>query len=289
MTKNSDDDANDASKPKKPAPAEQPFRQRLKTMKMILQPLPEDENPPEFDEPEEGNGSDAAGSGERLGQTEDHGPLDDFHYGPDEDAIQKRAIALLDMDRRDRALEQVRLGKPRIVNLSTGLFAVARLAEDTTKTLTTKRGDRDRADSDKVAHELALSLSEPMPLVGPSTEDAVDEMIAGLYAEFPSFVQALEAIRQSALLGISRGAAWFQFRPLIIVSEPGAGKSTLVRRLATAAAIPALHLDGTTISTATPFVGGDAIFRSSRASDLVQHVCQHKIANRSLLSMKPTR
>jgi DNA polymerase III delta prime subunit len=275
MTKNNDDDENASSKGKNPT-AKQPFRDTLKTMKRIFKPEDlGDDGPPDFDDGEKikGDGSTAEGSDE----VEEHGNLDDFHYGEDQD--HQRFLALLDMGRWDRALELARVGKPRIANLSSGPKAIARLAEDTSKTLATRRGDRDGRDGDKVARELALTLSEPMSLVGPSTHHAVDELIAEIYADFPTFAEALEAIRQSALLGISRGAVWFQFRPIIIVSEPGSGKSTMVRRLASAANVPALHLDGSTISTATPFVGSDAVFRSSRASELVQHVCQYRIAN----------
>jgi hypothetical protein len=181
------------------------------------------------------------------------------------------------MDRRDRNWAAVKLGKPRVINLSSGQTAVARLVDDAALSAKSPRGKGSADDS--TAHDLAMSLTEPMALGGPSSAHAIDEMIAGLYTEFPNFGPVLQTIRTSAQLNLTLGAAWFHTQPLLIVGGPGLGKSTFVKRLALGCDLSALYLDGSTIMTSVPLVGGDAVFRSSRACEVTRHLALTKNAN----------
>lgn len=216
---------------------------------------------------------------------------DDEEKGTDEGAdatpaasenVQERAAAAraaqADYDRRDRAFTEVKFGQPRVAILSDRSLSVMRLSD--ADVLEVARGlGPDRSTDDRTKLRLLESLDEPLTLDGPSEPHAIDMAISATYEEFPQFGAALQTIRESAQLSLSRGAMWLNFRPLLIVSPPGLGKSSFASKLASNFALPLVTLDGSTITTSAPLLGGDAIYRSSRASDIVQALSTHGIGN----------
>lgn len=182
-----------------------------------------------------------------------------------------------DVDRQDRAIDTVQMGKPRTVCLSTGPVTYLRLTDPGTKDAISDGGGRD-ADHPQRA-QLRLEADEPVKLIGPATEHAIDEVVSALYVRAPAFAPVLQALRDSAHLALMRGANYFHFRPLLVVSSPGMGKSTIVRWLAEATGLPIIHLDGSTMMTTVDLTGGDSVFRSSRPSTIFQQVNQHGIGN----------
>ena len=76
---------------------------------------------------------------------------------------------------------------------------------------------------------MRLEADAPVKLVGPKTEHAIDEVVSTLYIRAPAFAPVLQALRDSSHLALARGANYFHFRPILVVSAPGLGKSTIVR------------------------------------------------------------
>ena len=52
-----------------------------------------------------------------------------------------------------------------------------------------------------------------------------------------------------------RGARWVQFRPAVIESSPGAGKTRLTHRLSELSGVPLSYLDCSSMSNLSPILG----------------------------------
>ncbi|MBD8065144.1 AAA family ATPase [Devosia sp. PTR5] len=186
-------------------------------------------------------------------------------------------LSIEDVDRQDRAIDAVEMGKPRTVTLSIGPVTYLRLTEPMTKDDIRNSSGRDAEHPQRA--QLKLEAETPVKLMGPATEHAIDEVISALFARAPAFAPALQALRDSAHLALAHGANYFHFRPLLVVSPPGLGKTSLVRSLAKATGLPLIYLDGSTMMTTVDLTGGDSVFRSSRPSAIFQGLNQHGVGN----------
>lgn len=186
-------------------------------------------------------------------------------------------LRLDDLDRRDRAISTVEMGKPRTVFLPRGPETYLRLTDPLTKDAILEGAGRNAEHQER--GRLRLDADNPVQLVGPATEHAIDEVIGTLFSSAPAFGSFLQALRESAHAALMHGANYIHFRPLLLVSQPGTGKSTIVRQLAAAAGLPLLSLDGSTMMTTVDLTGADSVFRTSRPSAIVKTLLQHGVGN----------
>lgn len=272
---------------------------KLKDYKMH-DPTPEDDDPPPASGDESKSSPDKTSLLKPRPEGEnDSGPVDlgsdlqdfgqeDLHLpAPDDlgedDEVNPRTwfhpdgLTREDVDRQDDALSTLKMGTPATLFLSTGPVTYMRLTNPLTKD-----GFRDDAGRDAEKKErlrLTQELDTPVKLIGPATEHAVDEVASAVYARAPIFATVLQAMRESAHLNLAHGANYFHFRPTLIVSGPGMGKTTLAHLLAEATGLPLIYLDGSTMMSSVGITGGDAVFRSSRPSAIVQGLIQHGAGN----------
>ncbi|MFN4212024.1 MAG: AAA family ATPase, partial [Devosia sp.] len=170
-------------------------------------------------------------------------------------------------------------GKPRALALSGFDQPFVRLASNPgLAEQEARRGAGDRRDNLAV-HRLADRLSEIKALTGPSTTHAVDELAAALFAEASNFAPVIEAIRRSAQVIIRRGAQWLQFRPIVIHSGAGSGKTRFAHRLAELSGLQLVYLDCAAMTNLSPILSQDATWSGARASEVVQAVANSRSAN----------
>ncbi|WEK03448.1 MAG: AAA family ATPase [Candidatus Devosia phytovorans] len=170
-------------------------------------------------------------------------------------------------------------GKPRLYRDGTNNAAIIQLCAEPEKHGFGTGGDSHERRHAREARELQYRLAETFTLGGPSTRHGIDEIAATLFERAPHLAAAIEALRESALLAMSRGAFWLQSVPILIVGEPGCGKSDLIERYAKLANLPVLYLDASSLTTTTALISADSVFSSSRPSELLRALADSRVAN----------
>ena len=192
---------------------------------------------------------------------------DEDRFGP----WPEQSLAFLQM------IDRTQFQKPRCIALEGWDTTTIKLVSE--KDQGSREAPRTSRDDSHAVQNLLVGLSETKLLAGPSTPHAVDEMAAALFAKSPNFAPAIEAMRINAQLKIRQGARWLHFRPIVIESEPGAGKTRFVHELGNASGLPLIYLDCATMNTLTPILGQDSSWSHSRPSEIMQAMSASRIAN----------
>jgi hypothetical protein len=129
--------------------------------------------------------------------------------------------------------------------------------------------------------KLVEAATGGLPVLGPLDVDEVDELWAGVHADAPwlqvASVEAWRAMRHEVAEG--RGA-WCP--PLLLNGEPGTGKTTLGRSLATALGVPLVEIDAGSGTAAFQVAGVEKGWGSSEPGLVVENILRNRIANPSL-------
>lgn len=187
-----------------------------------------------------------------------------------------------DLERNDYAAEvmdRTAMGKPRVFNLDGWNTVHIRIIDPKVdfENQAKRRGGEQRRQ--QAGTELTLGLCEIKSLVGPRTEHQVDQMAAALHAQAPNFSPVTEAIRRSAQASIRGGAKWLQFKPILIESDPGLGKTRFAHLLGEASRLEMIYLDCSLMTTTGSLISTDGVWSNSRASELIERLSRTNCAN----------
>lgn len=186
-----------------------------------------------------------------------------------------------DLERSDYVLEVMERseqGRPRFLSLKDWDSAFVRLVDRRLDVASHAERGANR-EHEKAAARLVIGLTEIKTLKGPSSEHAIDEMAAKLLAEAQNFQPVIEAIRRGAQASLRQGARWFQFKPILIESPPGIGKTRFAQLLAEASQLTLLYLDCSLMTTTGSLISHDSVWRTSRASDVIEALSKGPTAN----------
>lgn len=152
-----------------------------------------------------------------------------------------------------------------------------------------RRRIRLRAEQEKRESPLAAVKDEPMrkllegalgelPVKGPATVDEVDQMFADVHALAPWFSAATTEAWKSMRAEVAAGRPpWF--RPLLLVGEPGVGKTTLGRLIAQEMGSPLVEIDAGSGSAAFSVAGVEKGWSSSSLGRPVEAIARYRVAN----------
>lgn len=194
----------------------------------------------------------------------------------DFDDFEAEEVRFADYEIRLHAMMRARLGRPVRYRTSEGEKTIVRLADQPQADAVDISSDRERRSAIRATQN---QLIEFLALAGPSDHHQIDELAADLFAQHTLLGPAIEHIRSSSQLALNRGASWFAFHPLLIVSPPGLGKTSFVRSLAAVSGLPVIYIDCSLEKTVTSITSGDSVFGTSRPSALISGLVEHKVAN----------
>lgn len=126
--------------------------------------------------------------------------------------------------------------------------------------------------------KLLEAATGELPVLGPVDVDEVDALWAEVHADAPwlqvASVEAWRSMRHELAEG--RGA-WCP--PLLLNGEPGTGKTTLGRSLATALGVPLVEIDAGSGTAAFQIAGVEKGWSSAEPGLLVEAILRQQVAN----------
>lgn len=117
-----------------------------------------------------------------------------------------------------------------------------------------------------------------LPVIGPETVDEADEIFAHVHELAPWFSAATTEAWKSMRAEVESGRPpWF--RPLLLVGEPGVGKTTLGRLIAQEMGAPLVEIDAGSGGAAFSVAGVEKGWSGSSVGRPVEAIARYRVAN----------
>lgn len=131
---------------------------------------------------------------------------------------------------------------------------------------------------DEFMRKLLEGAVGDLPVKGPETVDDADELFANVHSVAPWFSAATTEAWKTMRAELEAGRPpWF--RPILLVGEPGVGKTTLGRVIATELGVPIVEIDAGNGSAAFSVAGVEKGWGSSSVGRPVEAIARHRVAN----------
>jgi ATP-dependent Lon protease len=111
-------------------------------------------------------------------------------------------------------------------------------------------------------------------LIKPSTTTAVDE----LYAASPNFIEVVDDLRKHLALAISGNEA-IQFTPMLLLGEPGLGKTYFAKKLAEALGTGFEFISMSSLTAGWVLTGASAQWQNARPGKVAHALIEREYAN----------
>lgn len=131
---------------------------------------------------------------------------------------------------------------------------------------------------DESMRKMLDSAVGELPIIGPETVDDVDELAANVHSLAPWFSAATTEAWKTMRAEVSAGRPpWF--RPMLIVGEPGVGKTTLARLIAQEMGAPLVEIDSGSGGAAFSVAGVEKGWGSASVGRPVEAIARYRVAN----------
>ena len=150
------------------------------------------------------------------------------------------------------------------------------------------KAEQDRRESplssvkDEAMRKLLDGAVGELPVIGPETADEADQLFADVHALAPWFSAATTEAWKTMRAELEAGRPpWF--RPLLLVGEPGVGKTTLGRLIAAEMGVPLIEIDAGSGGAAFSVSGVEKGWGSASVGRPVEAIARYRVANPIIL------
>lgn len=134
------------------------------------------------------------------------------------------------------------------------------------------------AVKDDTTRKLLQGAVGELPVLGPETADQVDEVFAEVHAQAGWFSAATAELWRSVRHEVQEGRPpWF--RPVLLLGEPGVGKTTLGRIIASEFGVPLVEVDAGSGGAAFSVAGVEKGWGSASLGRPVEAIARYRVAN----------
>lgn len=156
---------------------------------------------------------------------------------------------------------------------------ISRQIELNERRITVIRSPIRRFRSDSTTSDRYLALNAPISLAGNLDTKKAAELLEELRNEYPWANDLLNEIETAMALSGSGGRPWLSIPPILIVGQPGIGKTRFVRRLSELSGVPLETIHGAGSNDNRDFAGTSRGWSSAQPGRIIEIFCETKVAN----------
>ncbi|WP_052174721.1 AAA family ATPase [Paracoccus sanguinis] len=137
----------------------------------------------------------------------------------------------------------------------------------------------DDPKSRAAVESLIAKLNQPMRLNGPRSQHRIHEAVSRIHETSPWLAPVSQFLMSQFQSLWDAGAPFWGFGPVLLVGEPGCGKTHYAHAVAEALGSPLLRLDGSSMVSVFQIAGTERGWSSASASPIIRLIADRAVAN----------